>query len=358
MKGVLYDGDKAGVVSDLEVTGPGPGEVLLRVAAAGLCHSDVSVINGTIPFPTPVVLGHEGAGVVEAVGSEVGNVAPGDHVALSTLTNCGMCDDCDRGTPTMCRRTFGNRRQPFLRGSEPAYSFANTAVFAEYTVVKANQAVRIPDDVPLASAALLGCGVLTGVGAVRHRAKVAPGDTVAVIGVGGVGLNVVQGCRLANAGRIVAVDVNPDKEPLARAFGATDFLDVSGMAPADTVAAVKDLVRGGVDHAFECVGHPALIRTAIDLLGWGGTCVMLGVPAATAEVSFNVADMYLDKSILGCRYGSSRPQSDIPLYVELYRSGRLMLDELVTRTYPLDQFEAAIADMESGKLARGVLTLD
>jgi Zn-dependent alcohol dehydrogenase len=354
MKGVVFDGAKAEVVADLEVNDPGPGEVLLRIVAAGLCHSDLSVINGTIPFPTPVVLGHEGAGVVEAVGSEVTNVAPGDHVALSTLSNCGACEQCDRGVPTLCRRTFGRQRQPFHWAGDRAYSFASTAVFAEYTVVKANQAVRIPSDVPFPSAALLGCGVLTGVGAVRHRARVAPGDTVAVIGVGGVGLNVVQACRLAHAARIIAVDINADKEGTARAFGATDFVDASAM---ETVPAVKALVKGGVDHAFECVGHPALIRTAIDMLGWGGTCVMLGVPAATAEVSFNVASMYLDKSILGCRYGSSRPQSDIPLYVELYRSGRLMLDELVTQTYPLEDFPAAVRDMETGKLARGVLTL-
>ncbi len=254
----------------------------------------------------------------------------------------------------MCRRTFGSRRKPFRWAGGHAYSFANTAVFAEYTVVKANQAVRIPADVPFASAALLGCGVLTGVGAVRHRAKVAAGDTVAVIGVGGVGLNVVQGCRLANAARIIAVDINADKEVTARAFGATDFVNASAV---ETVAAVKELVPGGVDHAFECVGHPALIRTAIDVLGWGGTCVMLGVPAASAEASFNVSSMYLDKSILGCRYGSSRPHSDIPLYVELYRSGRLMLDDLVTQTYKLEDFETAVQDMEAGKLARGVLVL-
>jgi Zn-dependent alcohol dehydrogenase len=355
MRGIVYDGTAVNVVSDLEVADPGPGEVLLRVEAAGLCHSDLSVVNGTIPFPTPVVLGHEGAGVVEAVGSEVTNVGPGDHVALSTLSNCGTCHACDRGTPTMCRRTLGSRRRPFRWGDKQAYSFANTAVFAEYTVVKAVQAVKIPADVPLASAAMLGCGVLTGVGAVRHRARVAAGDTVAVIGVGGVGLNVVQACRLANAARIVAVDVNPEKEKTARAFGATDFVDAS-TAEGGTVAAVKALVPGGVDHAFECVGSPALIRTAIDALGWGGTCVMLGVPAATAEASFNVASMYLDKSVLGCRYGSSRPHSDIPLYVELYRTGRLMLDELVTQTYPIAEFPAAVGDLEAGRLARGVLT--
>jgi Zn-dependent alcohol dehydrogenase len=354
MKGVVYDGSRLQVVTDLSVREPGAGEVLVRVAAAGLCHSDISVLNGTIPYPVPVVLGHEGAGVIEVVGSEVTNVEVGDHVAMSTVGNCGACEACDRGVPTMCRRTFGGRAQPFTWAGQGAYSFANTSVFSERTVVRASQVIRIPEDVPFASAALLGCGVLTGIGAVRHRAKVGPGDTVAVIGIGGIGLNVVQGCRLAHASRIIAIDINAGKEMAAREFGATDFVDASVV---DTIAAVKELVPGGVDHAFECVGHPALIRTAIDMLGWNGTCVMLGVPPAAAEASFNVSSMYLDKSILGCRYGSARPQSDIPLYVELYRSGRLMLDELVTQTYPLDDIGAAIQDMEGQKLARGVLML-
>jgi Zn-dependent alcohol dehydrogenase len=354
VKAIVFDGTEAIVTDDVTARAPRPDEITVRVAAAGLCHSDLSVINGTIPFPTPVVLGHEGAGVVEAVGSGVTHVKEGDHVALSTLGNCGHCRYCEQGRPTMCRSTFGRLNTPFMYAGQPAFSFANLSVFSETPTVKASQAIRIPKDVPLAAAALIGCGVLTGVGAVLNRARVAHGDTVAVFGVGGIGLNVIQGARLADALRIIAIDTNPRKEKAAREFGATDFIDASS---ADTAAAVKDLLPGGVDWSFECVGHPAVIRTAIDILDWGGTCVILGVPEATAEASFLVSGMYLDKGILGCRYGSSRPHTDIPLYVDLYRAGRLKLDELITRTYPLDDLHTAVHDMEAGELNRGVLTL-
>ncbi|KQX83231.1 Zn-dependent alcohol dehydrogenase [Streptomyces sp. Root1310] len=348
MRGVVFDGKRAEVVDDLAVRDPGPGEVLVAISAAGLCHSDLSVVDGTIPFPAPVVLGHEGAGVVEAVGAGVGHVVPGDHVALSTLANCGTCAQCDRGRPTMCRQAIGRPRKPFTRAGGAVYQFASNSAFAERTVVKAVQAVRIPKDIPLTSAALIGCGVLTGVGAVLNRARVGHGESVVVIGTGGIGLNVVQGARIAGASRIVAVDANPAKEAVARRFGATDFLT--------STDAVRDVLPTGADHVFECVGRIELIRQAIDLLDRHGQAVLLGVPPATAEASFLVSSMYLDKSILGCRYGSSRPQRDIALYAELYRAGRLLLDELVTDTYPVEDFAKAAADAEAGRVARAVLT--
>ncbi|MFF5013707.1 Zn-dependent alcohol dehydrogenase [Streptomyces sp. NPDC001165] len=348
MRGVVFDGKQVQVVDDLTVREPGPGEVLVAISAAGLCHSDLSVVDGTIPFPVPVVLGHEGAGVVEAVGAGVSHVEPGDHVALSTLANCGTCPECDRGRPTMCRQAIGRPGRPFSRGDRPVYQFACNSAFAERTVVQAVQAVRIPKDIPLSSAALIGCGVLTGVGAVLNRARVDRGDTVVVIGTGGIGLNVLQGARLAGALRIVAVDANPAKEAAARQFGATDFLT--------SAEGVRDLLPTGADHVFECVGRVELIRQAIDLLDRHGQAVLLGMPRATAEASFVVSSMFLDKAILGCRYGSSRPQRDIPLYAELYRQGRLLLDELVTATYPVEDFEKARADAEAGRVARGVLT--
>lgn len=348
MRGVIFDGKQVRVVTDLQVREPGPGEVRVAISAAGLCHSDLSVVDGTIPFPVPVVLGHEGAGVVEAVGEGVTHVSPGDHVSLSTLANCGTCAECDRGRPTMCRQAIGRPGRPFRHAGLPVHQFAANSAFAERTVVKAVQAVRIPEDVPMASAALIGCGVLTGVGAVLNRARVDRGDSVLVIGAGGIGLNVVQGARLAGALRIVAVDANPAKEEVARRFGATDFLT--------STAGVRDILPMGVDHAFECVGRVELIRQAIDALDRHGQAVLLGVPPATAEASFRVASMYLDKSVLGCRYGSSRPQRDIALYAELYRQGRLLLDELVTRTYPVEDFEKAAADAEAGRVARAVLT--
>ncbi|MGW6564469.1 Zn-dependent alcohol dehydrogenase [Streptomyces sp. NPDC054975] len=350
MRGVVYDGKHVQVVDDLVVRDPGPGEVLVGVRAAGLCHSDLAVIDGTIPFPAPVVLGHEGAGVVEAVGPGVGHVVPGDHVALSTLANCGACPDCDRGRPTMCRKAIGMPKQPFSRsGSGQAlFQFASNSSFAERTVVKAVQAVKIPSDIPLTSAALMGCGVLTGVGAVLNRAKVDRGETVVVIGTGGIGLNVLQGARIAGALTIVAVDTNPAKEETARRFGATHFLD--------STEHVRDILPTGADHVFECVGHVGLVRQAIDLLDRHGQAILLGMTAPTAEATFPPAAMFLDKSILGCRYGSSRPQKDIALYADLYREGRLLLDELVTATYPVEEFARAAEDAERGKVARGVLT--
>ncbi|GGW60653.1 Zn-dependent alcohol dehydrogenase [Streptomyces caelestis] len=348
MRGVIFDGKQVRVVTDLEVREPGPGEVRVAISAAGLCHSDLSVVDGTIPFPVPVVLGHEGAGVVEAVGGGVTHVVPGDHVALSTLAHCGTCAECDRGRPTMCRRAIGRPGRPFRHAGLPVHQFAANSAFAERTVVKAVQAVRIPEDIPMASAALIGCGVLTGVGAVLNRARVDHGDSVLVIGTGGIGLNVLQGARLAGALRIVAVDANPAKEEVARRFGATDFLT--------STECVRDILPTGADHAFECVGRVELIRQAIDALDRHGQAILLGVPPATAEASFRVSSLYLDKSILGCRYGSSRPQRDIALYADLYRRGRLLLDELVTRTYPVEDFEKAAADAEAGRVARGVLT--
>lgn len=348
MRGVVWDGTRVEVADDLEVRDPGPGEVLVAVKAAGLCHSDLSVLDGTIPFPAPVVLGHEGAGVVEAVGAGVTHVAPGDHVALSTLANCGTCADCDRGRPTMCRRAIGRPGRPFTRGGRPVFQFASNSAFAQRTVVKAVQAVRVPDDLPMPSAALIGCGVLTGVGAVLNRARVDRGDSVLVIGTGGIGLNVLQGARIAGALTVVAVDANPAKEALARTFGATHFLT--------STDGVRDILPTGADHAFECVGRVELIRSAVDLLDRHGQAVLLGVPPAGAEASFQVSSLYLDKSVLGCRYGSSRPQRDIALYAGLYRTGRLLLDELVTATYPVEDFEKARADAEAGRVARGVLT--
>ncbi|MBI2704501.1 MAG: Zn-dependent alcohol dehydrogenase [Actinobacteria bacterium] len=354
MKGIIYHDGKLEVVDSLELRDPRPGEVQVQIVRAGLCHSDVSVIDGTIPFPTPVVLGHEGAGVITALGDGVKSLEVGDHVVLSTLSNCGVCDACDSGRPTHCRESIGKLSAPFTVAGERAFQFANTGVFAESTNVKAGQAVKIDKRVPFEVASLLGCGVITGVGAVFNRAKVSHGESALVIGVGGIGLNVIQGLALSDALPIIAVDTNPKKEQLALEFGATHFVNAS---ETDTAEAVKAICPNGVDYSFECVGHPALIRQSIDLLDWGGTCVILGVPKLGTEASFMVNSLYNDKTIMGCRYGAGRPHKDIPLFVSLYLAGRLKLDQLVTKTYPLDQIDAALSELHDGELARGVLTV-
>jgi Zn-dependent alcohol dehydrogenase len=361
MRGIVYTGEKAEVTTGLEVRAPGPTEVKVRIAAAGVCHSDISVIDGTIPWPAPSVLGHEGAGVVEEVGAEVTRVKPGDHVVLTTLANCGSCAQCNTGHPTYCRQSLGNMAKPFTLDGEPAWNFAATSVFAESTVVSEIQAVPIDRDVPFESACLIGCGVLTGVGAVLNRAKVQPGETAAVFGVGGIGLNVIQALRLSHASRIIAVDTIPAKETLAREFGATDFIDARDT---DVNAAIRDLIgvtgpmnAGGVNWSFECVGHPAVLRNAVDVLDWGGMCVIIGVPAPTAEFSAPVFHFtHVERGIVGCRYGSVRPHHDVPLVIDLYKQGALKLDELVSQSYPLEEFHSVVDDLHEGKLARGVLT--
>jgi Zn-dependent alcohol dehydrogenase len=361
MRGIVFTGEKAEVTNSLQIRDPGPSEVKVRMVAAGVCHSDVSVINGTIPFPTPVVLGHEGAGVVEEVGSAVKKVKVGDHVVLTTLASCGQCQYCSTGHPTWCRSSIGMPTQPFTFDGVPAWNFASASVFADFTIAQEVQAVPIDADVPLTSACLIGCGVITGVGAVLNRANVTPGQTAAVFGIGGIGLNVIQALRISAASRIIAVDTVASKEELARQFGATEFVDASA---ADAVATVRGLLpgngvmaSGGVDWSFECVGHPAVLGNAIDVLDWGGNCVIIGVPPPDAKLNTRIGHFtHVDRGLLGCRYGSAQPHRDIPRFVSLYKQGLLKLDELVSATYPLEQFDTVVADMDDGKLARGVLT--
>jgi Zn-dependent alcohol dehydrogenase len=362
MRGIVHLGGGEVVVTDeLEVRGPRPTEVTVRLAAAGVCHSDLSVLDGTIPFPTPVVCGHEGAGIVEEIGSAVRGVAPGDHVVVSTIANCGQCPACAAGFPTRCRTSIGNIGRPFTFRGEPAYNFAATSSFAERIVVEAVQAIPIASEVPFTSACLIACGVITGVGAVLNRARVKTGETAAVFGVGGVGLNVVQALRLVGASRIVAIDTNPAKEALARTFGATDFI----LGGADTVEQVRTLFpapgihfAGGVDWAFECTGVPAVLNNAIETLDWGGTAVAVGVPAPGATLSTVITRLtQIDRGVIGCRYGTARPHADFPMIASMYLDGRLLLDELVSATAPLADFDTIVSAMHAGSVARGVLTV-
>ncbi len=355
MRGIVWDGNELNVTDALEVRDPTEHEVRVRIANSGVCHSDVSVIDGTIPFPAPAVLGHEGAGVVEEVGSAVSGVEVGDHVVLSTLGQCGHCPACDTGRPTMCKSTFGALNQNFTCEGTDHWAFANVSSFSEYTIVKGIQAVPIPKEVPLASASLIGCGVLTGAGAVLNRARVRPNESAAVIGVGGIGLNAIQALALSGAYPIVAIDTNPAKEPTATEFGATHFVNPKENDPLE---AVKDLTGDGLDYVFECVGAKALMEQAITLLDWNGSLVILGVTPFGTMVEFAPEMLYHDKSILGCRYGSSKPRNDIPMYADLYLAGKFKLDELVTKVYPLDEIQTVLDDMHKGRLARGVLEVN
>lgn len=352
MKGIVYYGNELEVVEDLNVRDIAPNEVRVEIKASGVCHSDLSVVDGTIPFPTPVVLGHEGAGIVAERGSAVDTLAIGDHVIISTLGNCGQCAPCDTGRPHMCKATFGHRPTPFEHRGEHLHNFANISSFANYTVVKAVQAVPIPKDVPFESAALIGCGVITGLGSVINRAKVSHGESVLVFGSGGVGLNAIQGARLADAYPIIAVDTNPKKEALAIEFGATHFIDASRE---DTTEAVRRICPDGVDYVFECAGVAALMELGLGLLDWNGTIVFVGVPPFGTDVKFRWEDLNLDKTIMGVRAGSPRPHHDFRMLVKLYQAGRLKLDELVSRCYPVDDIGQVITDMHNGDVARGVL---
>ena len=365
MRGIVYTGGgHAELTDELEVRDPGPGEVLVKLAASGLCHTDVSVIDGTIPWQPPAVLGHEGAGMIERCGEGVTSVRPGDHIVLSTISSCGRCRQCNTGRPTRCRQSIGNRAEPFLYRGRPCSNFAATSTLVEYTVIKEAQAVVIDKSVPLSSACLIACGVLTGAGSVWNSVDVQRGDNAAVFGIGGVGLSAIQALVIAGASRIIAVDTVASKESLARQFGATDFI----LAGDDVVAQIRALVpysdsapsgpfaAGGVDWAFECSGHPVALRAAVDALEWGGTAVAIGVPKQGTEVALPVNHMvHLDRRLVGARYGESKPHRDIPLVVDYYRHGRFKLDEMVTKTYTLDQWEEAVHDMHAGSLARGVI---
>jgi Zn-dependent alcohol dehydrogenase len=329
--------------------------VRVKIMAAGLCHSDLSVIDGTIPYPVPVVLGHEGAGVIDAIGVGVRSVKEGDTVIVSTLSHCGRCAKCDAGHPTECKNAPSPKdAKPFTVNGTPAFQFANASVFAEYTVVREQGAIIIDPRVPFDRAALIGCGVMTGFGAVVNRARVETGSTMVVFGVGGIGLNCVQGGLLSGASKIIAVDVMAQKLEWAKRFGATHLVDAS---QTDPVAAVKDLTGGGADYSFECVGNIAVIKQALESIGPGGTMTIVGVPKVGTSYEFVVHSLYQNKSILGCRYGAARPQRDFPMLAELYLSGRLKIDELITRHYALDDFDHALDDLRAGHLARGVFAM-
>lgn len=357
---VLHGFQQPFVVEEVSLAQPAQGEVRVKLAASGVCHTDLSIQQGVIPLPPPRILGHEGAGVVEDVGPGVTSVRPGDHVVLSFMYSCGHCVECGRGRPVLCptaqstmitgRGADGAAR--FTLGDEEIPHFVGA--FAESTVVPESACVRIRPDVPLDRACLVGCGVMTGIGAVLNTARVEPGATVAVFGAGGVGLNVVQGAVLAGACRIIAVDLLDSKLALAREFGATDTINAS---QTDPESAIRDLTGGkGVDYAFEVVGNPKVIAQAFASLALGGKCCVVGVPPFGSEVTVLVHLFAMEeRCLIGTFYGSPRPHFDMPRIIDLYMAGRLKLDRLVTRTFPLADINVAFDALAAGTVARAVI---
>ena len=346
------------VVDDLDVRAPAAHEVLIRTVASGLCHSDLHFLEGLYQCPVPAVLGHECAGVVEAVGADVTYVAPGDHVVTCISGFCGTCAWCLRGTPHRCDQIAiqPDPAHPRLtRGDEVVNQFFGLAGFSEQLLVHEHYLVKIRPDMPLDKAALLGCGVTTGVGAVINTARVRPGDTVAVIGCGGIGLNAVQAAAIAGAGRIIAIDRVKSKLDLATTFGATDVVDASAVDP---VMAVLELTGGGVDYSFEAIGLTATAQQAFAMLGKGGTATVIGMIPLGQRVEIDGFQLLMEKRLQGSTMGSNRFRLDMPQYIEWYLAGKLKLDELVSATLSLEQINAGFAAMKSGELARQLVVFD
>jgi len=358
---VLYEPGQPLRVEDVQLSPPQAGEVLVRVGAAGVCHSDYHVMHGDMAAPLPAVLGHEGAGVVEQVGPGVTSAGPGDHVVLLWRTSCGHCEYCSVGRPALCPVGTVMRGSGLLadgtsrlrRDDLEIRHFAGVSCFAEHTVCAERAVLKIPEDVPMPIAAVVGCAVMTGVGAVVNTAGVEPGSTVLVIGAGGVGLCAIMGAVLAGAARIIAADVNPAKLELATSFGATDVVDSSHE---DVVDAVRELTGGGVDYAFEVIGLTHTVEQAVRAVRVGGTAVAVGIVPTGTTAQVNVQQLVMqEKTLKGSIYGSTRPQADFPRLFELYRRGRLPLDRLLTREWPLDRINEAYDALLAGTVARSVV---
>ncbi len=345
-------------IEQVDLDDPGPGEVRVGMVAAGVCRSDLHRLSGhTVVKTLPFILGHEGAGIVEQVGEGVSSVAPGDHVVMSLTAQCGRCRNCTAGRANLCEwHALGTGRMPdgtrrFSQDGEPV--FADLAAFSEGTVVAEGYLVKVREDVPLQKACLVGCGVMTGIGAVVNRAKVEPGATTVVVGCGGVGLNVVQGCSLASASKIIAVDNVEAKLQVAESVGATHLVN---SAKVDALTEIDRLTGGGADYSFEVVGVAETLRMAFSAIRPGGTAVMVGLPAQEAEISVPGRALFFDRTLMGTFYGAARPRQDFQWILDMYMDGRLKLDELATRVRPLDELNEAFEDMEMGTAARTVLT--
>ena len=347
------------VVEEISVEPPRRGEVTVKLAACGVCHSDLSATNGTLAMPLPLVLGHEAAGEVIEVGPEVTALKEGEHVVSSFIYMCGECRFCAAGRPVLCLeqgRAITTLPDGTLRTRDalgrPLNIFSGCGVMAEYATVHVDNLVRIDAGIPLDRAALVGCAVTTGVGAVFNTARVVPGSSVAVFGCGGVGLNVVQGARIAGAGRIIAIDTLPAKLEMAQQFGATDGLLFEG----DPTKTLKKMTGGGPDYAFECVGNGELAAAAYKAIRRGGLAVVVGVAKPGDTTSVRTMTLpFEEKTLTGSYFGSCVPRIDFPRMLALYMGGKLKLDELITRRYSIEEAPQAFADLQSGRNARGVI---
>ncbi|MGK0276985.1 MAG: S-(hydroxymethyl)glutathione dehydrogenase/alcohol dehydrogenase [Ilumatobacter sp.] len=345
-------------IEDVEIGEPGPREVLIRTAAAGICHSDLHFMEGKYPSTCPSILGHESAGVVEAVGSMVHYVQPGDHVITCLSAFCGHCSQCTDGHLALCENkdtelVRGPGEAPRLsRNGEPVNQFLHLSSFAEKMLVHEQALVKIDKDMPFDKAALIGCGVTTGLGAVFRTAKVAPGEMVAVIGCGGIGLSAIQGARIAGANKIIAVDMAPAKLELAQEMGATHVVNA---ADVDAVAAVKELTGGGVHHAFEAVGLKQTAEQSFQMLRKGGQATVIGMIPVGTKIEIHGVELLYEKTLTGSNMGSNQFRTDMPRYIEMYMAGRLKLDEMVSKTITLDEINEGFEDMKQGNVARSVI---
>lgn len=353
---VFREVNKPMAIEDIRIDKPGPREVLIRTSAAGVCHSDLHFWNGTYPGAVPMVLGHESAGVVEAVGGDVHYVKPGDHVITCLSVFCGHCEYCLTGHMSLCQEpeTRRPKEQPprLSQNSAPLGQFANLGSYAEQLLVHAHAVVKIRPDMPMDRAALIGCGVMTGMGAVFHTAKVEPGATVAVIGCGGIGLSAINGAAIAGASRIIAVDMVPSKLELARKFGATDVVNAKEK---DAVGEVKELTGGGVHYSFEAIGLKATAEQAFNMLRNGGTATVIGMIPPGQMVSIHGMEFLFEKKIQGSMMGSNRFRVDMPRFVDYYLQGRLHLDDMVSRRIKLEDINDAFAALGTGEVARSVI---
>jgi S-(hydroxymethyl)glutathione dehydrogenase / alcohol dehydrogenase len=346
--------EKLEVRDDVSAEGPGAGEVRVRIAASGVCHSDISVQDGRVPHLMPVVLGHEGAGEVVAVGDGVSELAVGDHVIISWVPPCGKCFWCMRGEPNLCMTHMMELMNSprFKAAEEPLFGMAGTGTFAEELVIPPGAAIKIPSDIPFDIASLIGCGVTTGVGAALNTARVRPGSSVVVFGCGGVGISVIQGARIAGAAEIVAVDLRDDKIEMAKKFGATH-----GAKPDDLAAVSAEVTDGiGFDYAFEVVGYPTTIRQAWDATRRGGTTIVVGMGGVDAMVQFSAFELFFnEKKILGCLYGSANVRTDFHRFIRLWRQGKLDLEGMITRRIDLSDINEAFEACSQGEVIRSVV---